>query len=76
MEDSFDVQRDHAQLVRAAMNVLRGDGQLYFSNNLRRFKLDAGLEEEFECVDITAATLDPDFQRNRSIHRCWSIQYR
>jgi len=76
MEDSFDVQRDHAQLVRAAMNVLRGDGQLYFSNNLRRFKLDAGLEEEFECVDITAATLDPDFQRNRSIHRCWSIQRR
>jgi 23S rRNA (guanine2445-N2)-methyltransferase / 23S rRNA (guanine2069-N7)-methyltransferase len=76
MEDSFDVQRDHLQLVRAVMGVLRQDGQLYFSNNLRRFKLDPELQREFECADITRATLDPDFQRSRNIHCCWSIRHR
>jgi len=76
MEDSFDVQRDHLELVRAAMSVLRKEGQLYFSNNRRGFKLAQELLDEFACEDITAATLDPDFQRNRKIHCCWSLRHR
>lgn len=76
MTDSFDVQRDQLELVRAAMSVLRADGQLYFSNNRRGFKLMPELQEEFLCEDITGATLDPDFQRNRRIHCCWSLRHR
>lgn len=76
VEDSFDVQRDHADLVRATMKVLRESGRLYFSNNLRGFKLDSTLSDEFDCEDITAKTLDPDFQRNRKIHCCWQIRHR
>jgi 23S rRNA (guanine2445-N2)-methyltransferase / 23S rRNA (guanine2069-N7)-methyltransferase len=76
MEGSFDVQRDHPELVRAAMGVLRGGGTLYFSNNRRGFRLDAQLQEEFACQDITDQTLDPDFQRNRRIHCCWLIRHR
>ena len=76
MSDSFDIQRDHADLVRSAMAVLRPDGQLYFSNNRRGFKLDTVLEEEFQCEDITRATLDPDFQRNAKIHCCWRVCHR
>ena len=75
MQDSFDVQGDHAGLVRAAMGVLRENGQLYFSNNRRGFKLDAALQAEFVCKDITSKTLDPDFQRNQKIHCCWSIRH-
>ena len=75
LETSFDVQRDHLQLVRQAMGVLRPGGQLYFSNNRRGFKLDDSLREEFLCEDITSATLDPDFQRNSKIHCCWSIRH-
>ena len=75
MQDSFDVQGDHAGLVRAAMGVLRENGQLYFSNNRRGFKLDAALQAEFVCKDITSKTLDPDFQRNHKIHCCWSIRH-
>lgn len=75
LETSFDVQRDHAQLVRQAMGVLRAGGQLYFSNNRRGFKLDDNLREDFVCKDITPATLDPDFKRNSKIHCCWSIRY-
>ena len=76
MADSFDVQRDHPQLVRSAMARLREGGTLYFSNNRRGFKLDPALQQEFDCVDITAKTLDPDFQRNRRIHCCWQISAR
>ncbi len=76
MEESFDLQRDHVDLVRAAMAVLRSGGQLYFSNNRRGFKLDPVLAEEYHCEDITRLTLDPDFQRNPKIHCCWSIRAR
>jgi 23S rRNA (guanine2445-N2)-methyltransferase / 23S rRNA (guanine2069-N7)-methyltransferase len=76
MEGSFDVQRDHPELLRAAMGVLRSGGTLYFSNNRRGFRLDAQLQEEFACEDITGQTLDPDFQRNRRIHCCWLVRHR
>lgn len=76
MSESFDIQRDHNALVRSAMAVLRPDGQLYFSNNRRGFKLDAQLAQDFQCEDITAATLDPDYQRNAKIHCCWRICHR
>ncbi|QFU76203.1 bifunctional 23S rRNA (guanine(2069)-N(7))-methyltransferase RlmK/23S rRNA (guanine(2445)-N(2))-methyltransferase RlmL [Halioglobus maricola] len=75
MEGTFDVQRDHVALVDAAMAVLRPGGTLYFSNNLRGFKLDPALAEKFSCEDISAKTLDPDFQRNQKIHRCWMIRH-
>ncbi|RLQ22872.1 bifunctional 23S rRNA (guanine(2069)-N(7))-methyltransferase RlmK/23S rRNA (guanine(2445)-N(2))-methyltransferase RlmL [Seongchinamella sediminis] len=76
MDDSFDVQRDHPQLLRAAMARLRGDGTLYFSNNRRGFSLDAGIAQQFSCRDITNNTLDPDFQRKRKVHCCWQITHR
>ena len=76
MDDSFDVQRDHPDLVRATMAVLHESGRLYFSNNRRGFHLDAALQDEFCCEDISAQTLGPDFQRNRKIHRCWLITHR
>jgi 23S rRNA (guanine2445-N2)-methyltransferase / 23S rRNA (guanine2069-N7)-methyltransferase len=74
--DSFDVQRDHPQLLRLAMGRLRPGGRLYFSNNLRSFTLDETLPGEFRCEDITAGTLDPDFQRNRRVHCCGVIERR
>lgn len=76
MSGSFDVQRDHPQLLRLAMSVLRGKGCLYFSNNRRGFTLDDTLKEEFHCEDITSQTLPPDFQRHRNIHCCWQITHK
>lgn len=73
MEDDFDVQRDHATLVEQCMARLRPGGQLYFSNNLRSFKLDPALGEKFAVEDISAETIDFDFRRNPRIHRCWRI---
>ncbi|HEY6132107.1 MAG TPA: class I SAM-dependent methyltransferase, partial [Halioglobus sp.] len=76
MVGSFDVQRDHSQLVRLAMGVLRKQGKLYFSNNRRGFALDAALVNEFRCEEITEQTLPPDFQRHRRVHCCWSITHK
>ena len=37
---------------------------------------DPALAADYRCDDITGETLDPDFQRNRRIHCCWSIRHR
>jgi len=75
METTFDIQRDHQPLIQATMAVLRPQGVLYFSTNRRGFKLDASLSTQFQCVDISRETLDPDFQRNARIHSCWCIKH-
>ena len=72
--DDFDVQREHVRLLRACVDRLTTEGVLYFSNNFRRFKLDAEAVAEFaQCEDITAQTIPPDFERNARIHRCWRL---
>ncbi|WP_165854869.1 bifunctional 23S rRNA (guanine(2069)-N(7))-methyltransferase RlmK/23S rRNA (guanine(2445)-N(2))-methyltransferase RlmL [Marinobacter sp. JSM 1782161] len=74
MEGVLDVQRDHGLLIRQAMARLAPGGVLVFSNNFRRFRLEAELEAEFDVRDVTARTIDKDFARNPRIHRCWEIR--
>ncbi|MEM8560798.1 MAG: bifunctional 23S rRNA (guanine(2069)-N(7))-methyltransferase RlmK/23S rRNA (guanine(2445)-N(2))-methyltransferase RlmL [Pseudomonadota bacterium] len=76
MAESFDVQRDHLELIRSAMALLHPQGTLYFSNNRRGFSMDCAVGNEYELVDITSATLDPDFRRKRQPHRCWQLQHK
>ncbi|SDS42689.1 23S rRNA m(2)G-2445 methyltransferase [Halopseudomonas xinjiangensis] len=76
MEDVFDVQRDHAHLINLAMARLAKGGVAYFSNNFRRFKLDEGLQRAYQIEDISAQTLDRDFQRNTRIHKTWRLTHR
>jgi 23S rRNA (guanine2445-N2)-methyltransferase / 23S rRNA (guanine2069-N7)-methyltransferase len=76
MEGVLDIQRDHAELVTNSMALLEPDGLLIFSNNQRKFKLDAHLSEQFQVEDKSAWSLDKDFQRSKSIHQCWFIRHR
>ena len=73
MSGTLDIQRDHPQLIASCMQRLADGGCLYFSNNKRGFKLDAGLQEQYAVVDIGKATHDPDFNRPRPAHHCWRI---
>ena len=73
MEGTFDVQRDHVELIRNTAELLAPGGALVFSNNHRRFKLDAVALADFEIVDITRETIPEDFARNARIHQCWKI---
>lgn len=74
MEDVFDIQRDHVQLITNALSLLAIGGILYFSTNFRRFKLDRQALADIIIEDISAATIDEDFARNPKIHYCWKIQ--
>ncbi|UAW97070.1 bifunctional 23S rRNA (guanine(2069)-N(7))-methyltransferase RlmK/23S rRNA (guanine(2445)-N(2))-methyltransferase RlmL [Halopseudomonas nanhaiensis] len=76
LDDIFDVQRDHVHLINLAMARLTQRGVMYFSNNFRRFKLDEGLQRAYQIEDISAQTLDRDFQRNTRIHKTWRITRR
>jgi 23S rRNA (guanine2445-N2)-methyltransferase / 23S rRNA (guanine2069-N7)-methyltransferase len=73
MAETFDVQRDHVPLLRAAAQLLEPDGVLLFSNHFRRFKMDAAALAGFTVENITARTLPPDFARNPRIHNAWRI---
>lgn len=75
MDGTFDVQRDHVQLITHLKRMLRRGGTVMFSNNKRGFKMDleALTELGLKAQEITAKTLSEDFARNRQIHNCWLI---
>lgn len=73
---TWDIQRDHAELLRLVRRLLNPGGTIVFSGNLRSFKLDevkvraCGLGIE----DVTAQTIPEDFQRNPKIHFCYILR--
>ena len=73
MDQVLDVQRDHVMLVKRCVELLTPGGVLYFSTNLRSFKLDHEALSQFAIRDITRQTFDPDFAQNLKIHQCFEI---
>jgi 23S rRNA (guanine2445-N2)-methyltransferase / 23S rRNA (guanine2069-N7)-methyltransferase len=73
---TFDVQRDHGWLLRAALKLLSPAGVLLFSTNFRHFTLDRACLSGVDVQDVSAATVPLDFQRNPRIHHCWKISRR
>ena len=75
MEESFDVQRDHPELMRSLKRLMRRGGTIMFSNNKRGFKMDHDALSELglQAQEITQKTLSQDFARNKHIHNCWLI---
>ncbi len=65
-QQDFDVARDHLWLIGAALRVCRPAGVVWFSSNLRGFRLGdlAGLGQDVVVDDVTARTCPPDFQRS------------
>jgi len=74
MEGVLDTQRDHVELIEAAMALLSAEGVLVFSTNAQRFKLEPMLLERYQIVDISRQTLPPDYQRNPHIHYCYELR--
>lgn len=74
--DDFDVQRDHAEMLRLCAARLAPGGLIIFSNNLRRFSLDEAVRAAFDVRDISAATIPFDFSRNARIHVCYELRRR
>jgi len=74
--DDFDVQRDHAELLALCGERLAPGGLIVFSNNSRRFVLDAESLAGFDVRDITPSTIPFDFERDARIHRCYELRIR
>ena len=73
LEETFDVQRDHVELIRRTLRVLAPDGVLIFSTNARQFRLDAAALADLHLEDWSRRTLSPDFARDPKIHQCWRL---
>ena len=75
LEGTFEIARDHVELLQQVHRVLGVGGVAVFSTNSRRFKLEedavAGL---FDVEDVSAATIPEDFARSPRIHRCWVMR--
>ncbi|MCF6267371.1 MAG: bifunctional 23S rRNA (guanine(2069)-N(7))-methyltransferase RlmK/23S rRNA (guanine(2445)-N(2))-methyltransferase RlmL [Desulfuromusa sp.] len=74
MDATFDVQRDHVELLQKTVRLLAPGGTLIFSNNLRKFRMDHAAMSELIIEDITAKTIPLDFERHPRIHNCWLIR--
>jgi len=73
MEGDFDIQRDHVQLLEETARLLAPGGVLYFSTNLRSFKLDLEVLSGWSRSDLSAWSHDEDFAR-RPLHSCWRFE--
>lgn len=73
---SFDVQRDHAELIIGVSRLLVRGGRAIFSCNLRTFKPDVEKLERagVRLTDITDETIPEDFARNRKIHHAYVVE--
>ena len=73
MDETFDVQRDHVQLLKTLLKILSDDGTIYFSNNYRGFIMDRDAVPASVVKDITAMTTPFDFAGK--LHRsCFRVQ--
>ncbi len=77
MTTTWDVQRDHVELLAAVAAVVRPGGVIWFSTNRRRFVLDrdvaARLPRRAKVEDLSDATIPPDF-RDHHVHRAYRIE--
>ncbi|WP_302964090.1 bifunctional 23S rRNA (guanine(2069)-N(7))-methyltransferase RlmK/23S rRNA (guanine(2445)-N(2))-methyltransferase RlmL [uncultured Adlercreutzia sp.] len=73
---TWDVQRDHAELLIGVSRLLAPEGVAVFSCNLRTFKPDAETlaRAGVQIEDITASTIPHDFERNPRIHHCYLVR--
>ncbi|MDD6651637.1 MAG: bifunctional 23S rRNA (guanine(2069)-N(7))-methyltransferase RlmK/23S rRNA (guanine(2445)-N(2))-methyltransferase RlmL [Eggerthellales bacterium] len=72
---TWDVQRDHTELLIGVSRLLAKGGTAVFSCNLRSFKPDVNKLRDFgvQIEDITERTIPHDFARNPKIHKCYLV---
>ena len=72
MTQTFDVTRDHVELINLTVKLLEDEGMLIFSCNAKKFKLDMAKLTDYFIQDITAMTVSEDFKKKPK-HKCWCI---
>lgn len=72
MRVALDVQRDHVQLINQCLYLLAPNGELFFSTNLRSFRLERERLAPCQVRELSQLTVPEDY-RNRKIHQAWLI---
>ena len=60
----FEIKRDHAALIHAALKVLAPGGTLYFATHARGFTLAPQLRDELTVEDISSRVVPRDYERS------------
>ena len=71
-DDVWDIQHDHAELLKGLVELMAPGGVIFFSTNSRRFKLAESELPRVAIREISRQTVPEDF-RNQRIHRCWRM---
>ncbi len=73
---TWDVQRDHAELLIGVSRLLAPGGVALFSCNLRTFKPDLETLAKYgvDIQDVTAETIPDDFSRNQRVHKAYLVR--
>ncbi|MEI8376695.1 MAG: class I SAM-dependent methyltransferase [Planctomycetota bacterium] len=72
LEDYWDIQQNHVELLNRLVELMAPKGIIFFSTNFRRFKLAEAEIRGVTIREISRQTVPADF-RNQRIHRCWRI---
>ncbi len=72
---TWDVQRDHVELLIGVSRLLAEGGRAIFSCNLRTFKPDEETLSKYgvRLEDVTPETIPEDFSRNPRIHKSYLV---
>jgi 23S rRNA (cytosine1962-C5)-methyltransferase len=78
MTGVLDVQRDHVRMVSQCHALLADGGELFFSTNLRSFRIDEQLVQQCALREITHQSVPEDFRRPTGAgpHRAWKAERR
>lgn len=73
---TWDVQRDHVELLAGVSRLLAQGGHAIFSCNLRGFRPETRKLARAGVVlqDVTAQTIPEDFARNQKVHHCYIVR--
>jgi len=70
---SFDVNRDHPELIREVLKLMLPGSDVFFSTNHQRFEPRFENITAKEIIKLTPQTVPEDY-RNRNVHNCWQIK--
>ena len=73
METVLDIERDHICIIEQCMKKLTQGGTLYFSCNLKGFKMSQCIVDKFNVINISADTTSKDFEGARNNHQAFKI---
>ena len=72
MGTTFDINRDHPELLRNVLKVMAPGSMVFFSTNHQRFEPRLESLAVKDLIELTPKTIPEDY-RNRRVHRCWQM---